>query len=321
MRRRKLNKKNLGLTALVIAALIFCSVMVFSPAREKRVKEAYAPNGVITQSRAAIELAAAYLSERDGRVYEIDDRYYDDEVIGKYIDTVAKKEPSEMNGREAAQMAEEIFSFEDRGKKIILRQRKPEDIVLGSAAAKADLNAFDYACFGSENKEIMKISKGFYLSQNAEGNENIPYSGGSLRTSGCGPTALAMAINYALGEKMTDAVTAAQWAKDHNFVQENVGTVWELFKSYPKEFGLRVFEKAPSDTDELKDMLKKSPVLITSMRKGDFTDGGHIIAITGVKDGLLQVLDPASICRSLEKWDAELILSQSNGTFWGIGEK
>ncbi len=321
MKRRKLNKKNLGLTALVITAVIFGFVMIFSSAREVRVKEAYAPNGVITDSRAVIERGAAYLSERDGRVYEIDNRYYDDEVIGKYIETVAKKEPAEMDGREAAQMTEEIFSFEDRGKKIILRQQSPEDIVLGSAAAKSDLNAFDYACFGSENKEIMRISKDFYLSQNAEGNEDIPYSGGSLRTSGCGPTALAMAINYALGEKVTDAATAAQWAKDHDFVQENVGTVWELFKSYPKEFGLEVFEKAPSDADELGDMLKKSPVLITSMRKGDFTDGGHIIAIIGVKNGLVQVLDPASVCRSLEKWDVELILSQSNGTFWGIGEK
>ncbi len=321
MKRRKLNTKNLSLAALVIAAVVFGAVMIFSSAREGRVKEAYAPNGVITDSRAVVERGASYLSERDGRVYEIDDRYYDDEVIGKYIETVTKKEPSEMDGREAAEMTEEIFLFEDRGKKIILRQQSTEDIVLNSSAPKSDLNAFDYACFGSENKEIMKISKGFYLSQNAEGNEDIPYSGGSLRTSGCGPTALAMAINYALGEKTTDAVETAQWAKDHDFVQENVGTVWELFKSYPKEFGLKVFEKAPSDADELEDMLKKSPVLITSMRKGDFTDGGHIIAVTGIKDGLLQVLDPASICRSLEKWDAELILSQSNGTFWGIGEK
>ncbi len=321
MKRRKLNTKNLGLTALVIAALIFGSVMILRPARDKRVKEAYAPNGVITESRAVVERGAANLSERDGRVYEIDDRYYDDEVVGKYIETVVKKEPAEMSGRDAAEMVGEIFSFEDRGEKIILRQQKPEDIVLNSSAAKSDLNAFDYACFGSENKEIMKISKGFYLSQNAEGNEDIPYSGGSIRTSGCGPTALAMAINYALGEKVTDAVTAAQWAKDHDFVQENVGTVWELFKSYPKEFGLTVFEEAPTDADELEDMLKKSRVLITSMRKGDFTDGGHIIAIIGLKNNLVQVLDPASICRSLEKWDAEVILSQSNGTFWGIGEK
>ena len=61
------------------------------------------------------------------------------------------------------------------------------------------------------------------------------------------------------------------------------------------------------------------------MGKGDFTNGGHFIVLTGLtSDGKVIVNDPASVRRSNQTWDLGLIQNQASKagefTFWAISK-
>lgn len=56
--------------------------------------------------------------------------------------------------------------------------------------------------------------------------------------------------------------------------------------------------------------LENGHPIICSMGRGDFTTTGHIIAITGIKDGKFIVRDPNSKERSNKLWSYEKIAPQ-----------
>lgn len=183
---------------------------------------------------------------------------------------------------------------------------------------KTEFNALDFKLCGTTSDYLEEKSHGFYLSQNDPKYNDIAYSSGSITTSGCGPTALAMALNYAANELLTTPEDVASWATENNMVTPSVGTSWELFRTYPAKVGMSVTEKYAVNTDALESIMSSCKAMVTSMKQGDFTDNGHIIVIIGAENGYVEVLDPASVYRSTVRWSAETIVEQSNGYYWCI---
>ena len=90
--------------------------------------------------------------------------------------------------------------------------------------------------------------------------------------------------------------------------------------AYPPTVGLKSKEVYTSDFEVFKGLFEEGSVIVTSMKKGHFTDNGHFIVILGEKDGKTSVLDPASITRTLEEWDIELLFDESKKCFYKISK-
>ena len=64
--------------------------------------------------------------------------------------------------------------------------------------------------------------------------------------------------------------------------------------------------------DAVTEALRNGKILIASVGKGDFTDNGHFMVITGLDDnGRLIIHDPNSAVNSLKRWDIDRVLSQT----------
>ena len=182
------------------------------------------------------------------------------------------------------------------------------------------MNKLDRALMGIINNDIIKASKGFYISQNNDKFENIPYGTSNLKSSGCGPIALTMALNYVSDTGLVKLDDVLKWAEENNMYEINSGTRWSLIRSFPSAVSANSEELYITNAEELAGLIQEDGVLVASMRKGQFTENGHFIVITGIKNGKVSVLDPASICRSLKEWDIQTIFDESNNYFWKISK-
>lgn len=63
---------------------------------------------------------------------------------------------------------------------------------------------------------------------------NIPYGGGSIATSGCGPTSFAMVASYLTGKTITP-VDAVSWC-GNSYYKPGVGTYWSYFAAAASHF-------------------------------------------------------------------------------------
>lgn len=141
---------------------------------------------------------------------------------------------------------------------------------------------------------------------------------GTIGSSGCGPTCLAMAVYYLTGnlECMPDVV--AQYSLEHRYYLEGVGTEWALFDKYPEVYGLKVSHPSLSEAN-LKAQLDKGNILICSVKPGDFTAEGHFIVIYGYDENGFKINDPKCIYRSRLSWSYEQIKNDIKRT-WSIGK-
>jgi hypothetical protein len=92
-----------------------------------------------------------------------------------------------------------------------------------------------------------------------------------------------------------------------------------------KRYGLYVESAGVHEAQKIVDALASGKLVIAIMGKGHFTSRGHFIVLRGVTvDGKILVADPASVRRSEQEWELELILSEvsrsggSTGPLWVI---
>ena len=126
-----------------------------------------------------------------------------------------------------------------------------------------------------------------------------PYCSGSatIANSGCGPTAMAIVVSSLLGEDH-DPVELAEYACKNDYVT-SLGTEWVFFGKVAKKYGLKVKEISKDDdnTDKSSDEVIAAlntgkKLVIVSVDKKPFTNGGHFIVLTSYKDGEVFVQDP-----------------------------
>lgn len=143
---------------------------------------------------------------------------------------------------------------------------------------------------------------------------SVPYGkSGTISSSGCGPTSMAMVLK-SYGQNVTPVDTAA-WSQKHGYRVEGSGTSWNYFDAIGKEAGLTT--KQFTGIDTAKQFISSGIPVIGSMKPGDFTKGGHFIVFSGLKGNTLNVNDPASKERTGKTWDANAALKQAK-QFWAI---
>lgn len=140
----------------------------------------------------------------------------------------------------------------------------------------------------------------------------------TIKSAGCGPTALANAL-AAIISPFIDPVTLAAWARYHNYKVKNSGTSYSFFVPCAKAYGVTVrrmntsniYGKPNHDLHlQILAELMNGNWVIACMGKGNWTSSGHYITVYGYKDGMVYINDPASTKakRACNTW--ELFKSQ-----------
>ena len=128
------------------------------------------------------------------------------------------------------------------------------------------------------------------------------YGDDIIANSGCGPTCLSMTAVGLTGNTLYTPYYIAEYAEEHGYYQNGVGTSWALFTEGSGEFGLNC-EELGKDKDTVFGRLAQGYPIICSMIPGDFTDSGHFIVLTGVDKGMIRVNDPNSYENSERLWE------------------
>lgn len=147
---------------------------------------------------------------------------------------------------------------------------------------------------------------------------------GTIGGSGCGPTALAIAVSTLTGNTV-DPPAVAAWSVANGHRCEGNGSYHSLIPEGAKYYGLKVEKLGRSSSRELAEHLSSGKLVIAIMAKGHFTSSGHFIVLRGItQDGKVLVADPASYKRSNQEWDMRIILNEARGTasaggpFWSL---
>ena len=148
------------------------------------------------------------------------------------------------------------------------------------------------------------------------------YGTKTIAATGCGPTALAMAIATFIDSSITP-LDVAKWGKSY-YVQDK-GSDHALIPEAGEHFGLTVTGLG-ANAQKVVDALGRGNLVIAIMAKGHFTGSGHFILLRGMTaDGNILVADPSSITRSNQEWSLKLILNEVNryakagGPCWEVG--
>lgn len=133
------------------------------------------------------------------------------------------------------------------------------------------------------------------------------YGDDTIAINGCGPTCVSMVVAGLTGRSDITPYTVAKYADENGYFQD--GTSWSFFTTGVSEFEISGSE-LPLDESSMKSALESGHPIICSMAKGDFTTTGHLIVLTGVKNGKFIVNDPNSPIRSKLLWSYDRIEGQ-----------
>ena len=108
-----------------------------------------------------------------------------------------------------------------------------------------------------------------------------PYGSGTICTSGCGPSAMAMIITNLTGQQITPDLTAA-YGEAHGTVYSGGGSSWNIADVVGSHWGLKAQELG-TDISKINATLQAGGLVLASGTGPDpFTDAGHFIVIRAV---------------------------------------
>lgn len=135
------------------------------------------------------------------------------------------------------------------------------------------------------------------------------YGSGTVSTHGCGPTCLSMVYISLTGKTNYDPGTLAAFSESNGYLDGGI-TSWLLMSEGAQRIGL-ISEEIPAEKNTVEKVLSQGRPIICSVGRGDFTNDGHFIVLSGLNaDGTVAVKDPNSIERSKTSWELDRILPQ-----------
>lgn len=145
---------------------------------------------------------------------------------------------------------------------------------------------------------------------------DVSYGNGTIASSGCGPTCIAMLTTYFTGT-VTTPVEVCRWCEADYYVP-GAGTAWSVFPGAADHYGYGCINLGLDYTAVLEEIAKGNPVVVL-VGPGTFTSEGHYMVIKGMtSSGELILNDPNK--RNVEKYGtnkfkAETVLGEAKN-FW-----
>lgn len=235
-------------------------------------------------------------------------------------------------------------SLTDRILSIFVRDLTPEDYMnkLGFTQEEKDWATLLYTTLAEDQSVSFEDSDGagyyntdygditfsdaetpvvYYNQTDARWGNEMYGKSGTIGASGCGPTALAIAV-ASLTDHQVTPYDVAQWSVENGYRCEGNGSYHNLIPNGGAHYGLTV-TGIGNDGKKLVEALQEGKLVIAIMSKGHFTRSGHFIVLRGVtEEGNILVADPASVKRSNQEWPLGIITNEasrragSGGPFW-----
>lgn len=136
-----------------------------------------------------------------------------------------------------------------------------------------------------------------------------PYGTSIIAVSGCGPTCLSMVFAGLTRDWSITPALVAAYGTEHKYVDEDNNTYWKFMQEAPANWNISVKEVPLVETQVAAELEAGHPI-ICSVSKGDFTQDGHFIVLTGYNNGSVTVNDPFSQANSAKTWVFKDIQSQ-----------
>ena len=112
-----------------------------------------------------------------------------------------------------------------------------------------------------------------------------PYGHGTVSTSGCGIVCLSMAATYLKDRNLSPEILAAQFG---SLSMNNVQRIDYAIEELDLPFAFK-----PRNWGQMMTALRNGQLVILLVNGGNFSDGQHMLLLTGVTDtGRVMVLDP-----------------------------
>lgn len=148
------------------------------------------------------------------------------------------------------------------------------------------------------------------------------YGMGTISSSGCGPTCMAMIISYLTGQIVTPDMTS-DWSMANGYYVAGQGTSWGFYAGAAKHWNLNS-ENIGMDYKKVARELSVGNPVVASMKPGTFTKGGHFIVLRGITaEGKILVNDPNDNYNTKNfykrKFDLSLIVNECKN-FWVISK-
>ena len=202
-------------------------------------------------------------------------------------------------------------------KNFVLGEGASEDIYTGTISTEGDRIAYDTVagCVG----------EAVYYNQGEEPWASLPYGGSNIRSSGCGPTALAIVISTLTGERVTPEMTG-RFAISGGYYVKGKGTSHAFPAAAAAHWGLSVERMKRERMNEVVKGLKNGKMAVVICAENTISgSSGHYIVLTGVtENGYLTIADPGSRTRTGNLYSPATIQSYArdlaDGSIWLIGK-
>lgn len=149
--------------------------------------------------------------------------------------------------------------------------------------------------------------------------KHVRYGNGTISSSGCAPTSIAMVVSGLTGKRVTPE-DIVKWTGNKYYVSGQ-GSSWAIFGACAKNWGVSCSNLGKSQQSVIAALQAGKPV-IASMGPKTFTKGGHFIVLRGVTtDGHFFVNDPNKNNYKkygTDKFKMSVVFSEAKN-FWSFG--
>lgn len=149
--------------------------------------------------------------------------------------------------------------------------------------------------------------------------KHVRYGNGTIASSGCAPTSIAMVVSGLTGKTVTPE-DVVKWTGNKYYVSGQ-GSSWSIFAACAKNWGISCSNLGRSQQNVIAALQAGKPV-VASMGPKTFTKGGHFIVLRGVTtDGYFLVNDPNK--KNFNKYGTDrfktsVVFSEAKN-FWSFG--
>lgn len=161
-----------------------------------------------------------------------------------------------------------------------------------------------------------------YYNQGDAAWKSLPYGDSTIGEAGCGPTSMAICISTLTNQKVTPRQTAT-WAAENGYYVSGAGSSHSIVPALAQKYNLEC-KGIGKDKEEIINALRTGKLVVAIMGPGHFTNEGHFMVLTGIKDGKITVADCGSKQRTGQTWSIDLIINEARngasagGPFWVI---